>query len=318
MIHGDIAEDRKINSVSEGAETLFFRLLAKTDDFGRYFGDPDLLRGKIYPRRPELSVHDIEGRLIELVTKRLLNFYEVDEDFFVEFRGFEKRQAFRKDVKRKARFPEPPSRWGVESSVELVTNTFGHGTDADESERDRDDSSPERIRPGPVREGKEREGKERESKESQGGGGGHRDVRQERPETPPPPPPSTSSSSSSPSLPPKDDVDEDFLVQTYLSRFPHSQVPERSARKQIARALSCKVTSQEIYEVIERTAAASTSKAEKIWTLLDPLVEAQSVTGSGPPAPASSGSGSRPPTGGLSIDVLKDIAVGATEGKGGK
>lgn len=316
MIHGDIAEDRKINSVSEGAETLFFRLLAKTDDFGRYFGDPDLLRGKIYPRRPELSVRDIEGRLVELVTKRLLTFYEANEDFFVQFRGFEKRQSFRKDVKRKARFPEPPSRWGVEASVELVTNTFGLETGRDEDERDRDDSSPERIRPSPVREGKEREGKGRKENSREGGGGGTEDVPVPEPETPPPPP-STGSSSSLLPLPPED-VDEDFLVQTYLSRFPNSQVPEKSARNQIVRALSCKVTSQEIYEAFERTAAASTSKAEKVWTILDPLVEAKSVTPSGQAGTTASPSGSpRPKTGGLPVDVLKDIAVAATEGKGG-
>jgi hypothetical protein len=202
MIHGDISEDRKINAVTEGAETMFFRLLAKTDDFGRYFGDPVLLKGKIYPRRPELTVQDIASRMVELVTAKLLFFYEADDDFFIQFRGFEKRQSFRKDVKRKARFPEPPSRWGVDASVELVTNTLRDGTDSDEPERDREDSSPSRIRSDTFREGKEREGKERKEKTSEGGGGGSTDVREERPETPPPPPPSTgsSSSSSSPSI----------------------------------------------------------------------------------------------------------------------
>lgn len=327
MIHGDIAEDKKINSVSEGAETMFFRLLAKTDDFGRYFGDPALLKGKIYPRRDELTVQDIEARLAELVDAKLLIFYEADDDLFIQFRGFEKRQSFRKDVKRKSRFPEPPSRWGIDASVKLVTDTFGLVTGRDEREQARPDSSPSRIRSDTFREGKEREGKERKENSIQGGGGGGVGSTYVRENDAPPPPPSEGDFSSSPchSIPeefrvPGGTGEVAFIVQIYLSRFPNSEIPERSVRKQVDRALSCKVTTQELYEEIERTAAASATKAEKIWTLVDALIERKSVTGSTGAGTESTGAGTRRggAGGGLSLDELKNISVSATEGKGGK
>ncbi|MFH1441315.1 MAG: hypothetical protein ABIH18_04690 [Candidatus Omnitrophota bacterium] len=65
MIDESICIDKRLNSVSEGAENLFYRLLSKTDDAGRIFADSSLIKGQIYPRR-DISVKEIENRLREL------------------------------------------------------------------------------------------------------------------------------------------------------------------------------------------------------------------------------------------------------------
>lgn len=321
MIHDDICEDRKLNTVSEGAEVLFYRLLSKTDDFGRFYGDPSLLKGQVFPRRHELTVQVIASRLVELVEVELILVFEAEDgELIVQFKNFEKRQAFRKDIKRRARFPQAGSNITSTSSKKLVSELFGHvtspsrtRTDADETETDA-----ERVRPDSGL--KTSKGKEREEKESQGGGGGSNVVETETNGGVPDPSREPSPSSSSEDIEDLTSQDEtipkvlgedaeravEFIIEIYQERFPNSRVPARSARAQVERAFGCKLNAQEIYEAIERTAARSSTRAEKIWEIIDPLIASRSAASVEVEA------------GGLSLGDLQDIARAATGEGGGK
>jgi hypothetical protein len=98
----------KINAVSEGAEVLYTRLLAASDDASRYYGDPEMVLGKLFTARMAsnvLTARDIEKRLAELESVRLLDRYTVNGRRFVQL--LECFKCLRSDVKPQLIFPEP-------------------------------------------------------------------------------------------------------------------------------------------------------------------------------------------------------------------
>jgi len=118
ILSNKICSDKKINSISEGAENLFYRLLTQTDDAGRYYGEPDLIKGFCYPRRNNISVEIIKKRLAELQKVGLIILYKVNEEIYLYFPNFSKYQKLRSDIKPKIEFPEP-----VTNSIQSVTDS---------------------------------------------------------------------------------------------------------------------------------------------------------------------------------------------------
>lgn len=99
-------DSEKINSVSEGAETLFTRLIAQCDDANHYYGDAAMVLGKLYTRRMALgqvTAKEIQRRLDELSDSRLIEIYEADGRKYVEIINC--RKELRSDVKPDIRFP---------------------------------------------------------------------------------------------------------------------------------------------------------------------------------------------------------------------
>ena len=125
MIDEGICIDKRLNSVSEGAENLFYRLLSKTDDAGRVFADASLIKGQIYPRR-DISVKEIESRLKELheakdeKNRGLIVLYEAKNERYCYFPNFNKHQTLRSDIKAKISYPQPPP---VADTIRVVTDS---------------------------------------------------------------------------------------------------------------------------------------------------------------------------------------------------
>lgn len=108
----------KINRVSLGAETLFTRLLAASDDNGNYYGSATQLLCRLYSirfERGEVSLADLERWRDELVTQALLTRYEAGGSEYLHIINVKK--GVRKDVKRKVDFPELPENKEVTESV---------------------------------------------------------------------------------------------------------------------------------------------------------------------------------------------------------
>ena len=96
----------KINKVSEGAETLYTRLLAQSDDYGNYDANPRLVLAQLYSKRwdkREVSEQKIGKRIDELESVNLVVRYEVDGDIYLHLVGCFK--TLRSDVKRDVRYP---------------------------------------------------------------------------------------------------------------------------------------------------------------------------------------------------------------------
>jgi len=99
----------KINSVSEGAEVLYVRLIAASDDAGRYYGDPQWVLSKLFTARmiqSEVTIEDIKNRIDELEKVGLLRVYEHGGKSYIEL--FQAFKTLRNDVQPAILFPDPP------------------------------------------------------------------------------------------------------------------------------------------------------------------------------------------------------------------
>jgi len=87
------------------SEVFYRRLHSVVDDFGRYHGDPMLLRAACYPRQlDKVSDSDIGKWIRETVEAGLVRVYEVDGQQHLELIDF--RQQVRAT---KSKFPDPPA-----------------------------------------------------------------------------------------------------------------------------------------------------------------------------------------------------------------
>lgn len=99
-------DSRKINSVSEGAELLYLRLIAVSDDAGRYYAEPAVLHARVFTfRARDVSVPDVARRRDELVRAGLIEVYRVEGEDVLQVVGIYRR--LRPDVEAKIAFPGP-------------------------------------------------------------------------------------------------------------------------------------------------------------------------------------------------------------------
>jgi len=97
---------KKINTVSEGAENLYYRLLICVDDYGRYHAEPEIIKGKALTLR-KVQSKEIKKRLKELWEVNLIKVYRDNGEIYLEIVDFGKHQKFRSDIKRREDFPKP-------------------------------------------------------------------------------------------------------------------------------------------------------------------------------------------------------------------
>jgi hypothetical protein len=98
----------KVNAVSIGAETLYTRLIAASDDAGRYYGDAKWVMARLYTARMvagQVTAKDVESWIAELAAVGLLQRYRINGDAYVELVDVYK--TLRKDVKPQVVFPQP-------------------------------------------------------------------------------------------------------------------------------------------------------------------------------------------------------------------
>ena len=101
-------ESDKINAVSEGAEVLYYRLIAQCDDLGRYYGDPAWVLAKLFTARMAagtLKAREVKERIAELAEIGLIRTYEHKGTQFIEVTEVFK--TFRNDYEPQPLFPEP-------------------------------------------------------------------------------------------------------------------------------------------------------------------------------------------------------------------
>lgn len=92
-----------VNDCSDAAQNLFIRLMLVADDFGYYYGNPEIIKSMCYPIRSKpLTI--VSKLLTELEHSGLISTYTVDGKQFVEIKKFGQRlRAMR------PKFPPPQS-----------------------------------------------------------------------------------------------------------------------------------------------------------------------------------------------------------------
>lgn len=109
----------KLNTVSEGAECLFLRLLAVTDDAGRYPADPGWVAAKVFTHRlisGTVTPDIVAERLGELERATLIALYDVQRKAYLQIVNLFRHN--RSDVKPRLLYPAPEQQ--VATSIEGI------------------------------------------------------------------------------------------------------------------------------------------------------------------------------------------------------
>lgn len=105
IIKESICTSEDIAKLSPMAELLFYRLMVNADDFGRYFGNPVIIKSKCFPlKADDIHSDQVSEWLDELLNAGLIDRYAVDGKQYVHFCKWDKHQSIRA---KKSKFPPP-------------------------------------------------------------------------------------------------------------------------------------------------------------------------------------------------------------------
>jgi hypothetical protein len=91
-----------VDSLSDGAQLFFYRLLSVVDDYGRYYASPGTLRGACWPLNPDrVSQEDVLRWLMECSAAELVILYKSGRSRFLQLTDF------KQQVRSKSKFPDP-------------------------------------------------------------------------------------------------------------------------------------------------------------------------------------------------------------------
>lgn len=107
MIYWKISYCKQLARCSTFSKLLFTWLIPNTDDLGRMEGDPEIIKGMVFPYDEKTTVKQIRDALRELSKENLIIWYQVDENYYIQFPNFSLYQTLRKDREYKSDYPEP-------------------------------------------------------------------------------------------------------------------------------------------------------------------------------------------------------------------
>lgn len=94
-----------LNTISDGAERLFWRLITVADDFGRFEADPRIIAGRCYPLRTSAGIcKQMTAYVSELVKHQLIQCYTVNDRVYGVFITWAKHQRTRA---QHSKYPPP-------------------------------------------------------------------------------------------------------------------------------------------------------------------------------------------------------------------
>ena len=114
MIEVSIAHDKKLNALSDFGQLLFLKILPHTDDFGRFEGDPVLVKARADPLSKK-PVGRYEAAMREIAAAGLWMWYKLPEGKMVlqyPVDSFERINAFL--IKNRGQQEYPPFKKGYE------------------------------------------------------------------------------------------------------------------------------------------------------------------------------------------------------------
>lgn len=103
IIKESICRSDSFNSLSATEENLFVRLIVVCDDYGRFDGRPEIIKGYCYPLK-DIRVEQIDKALDNLSTAGMVFRYEVDGKPYLQLTNWERHQQIRA---KKSKYPAP-------------------------------------------------------------------------------------------------------------------------------------------------------------------------------------------------------------------
>lgn len=106
LIRESIIASETLDRLSDGAERLFWRIVVKADDFGRFHAKPSVILGTCMPLRiGRVKLPTVEGWLVELIRVGLMDLYRVGDHVYGQLVTFEKHQG--KPRANESKYPDP-------------------------------------------------------------------------------------------------------------------------------------------------------------------------------------------------------------------
>lgn len=116
ILKESICVSDEIDNLSWFEEVMFYRLIVKCDDFGRYDGRPKVIKGQCFPLK-DVTVKDIEKGLERLSAEGLVQLYTVNEMPFLQLTTWSKHQTIRN---KKSKYPSIEE--GIQQLNSIETN----------------------------------------------------------------------------------------------------------------------------------------------------------------------------------------------------
>ena len=112
----DYTASERINKLTPMAEVFFIRLCMKADDFGRFYGNPKILKSLLFPLKDDgLTTYAIQGYIEECESEGIIQVYTAEGKEYVVINEFGQRMR-----SMKSKFPEPPDPETKEPSAVLI------------------------------------------------------------------------------------------------------------------------------------------------------------------------------------------------------
>lgn len=108
MLKRAIATSKKMAELeTDSARLLYTWFIPFLDVEGRFYGDPDVIKGSIVPRIKDFTAEKVKECLADMQRVGLILWYLVNDDKYLQFTVFEKHQNINRDRESKLVFPAP-------------------------------------------------------------------------------------------------------------------------------------------------------------------------------------------------------------------
>ncbi len=116
LLYWKISYCKQLSRCSHIAQLLFTWGIPNTDDLGRMEGDPEILKGMLFPYDKKVTEKIIVNALSELHNEKLIIWYKVLENQYIQYPNFHKYQKLRADRTHTSDCPPPPANLNLDMS----------------------------------------------------------------------------------------------------------------------------------------------------------------------------------------------------------
>lgn len=106
ILKESILRSDSIDRLTPFEETVFYRLIVRCDDYGRWYANPKLLASELFPLREEIRAPQMEEALRSLEAADLIILYEAEGKALLQLKTWDKHQQVRA---KRSKFPPPES-----------------------------------------------------------------------------------------------------------------------------------------------------------------------------------------------------------------
>lgn len=117
MLHNKISKSLQVDRLSEHAQLLFTWMISWADDEGRIKGEPKYIKGTVIPFK-KWSEKNVRGYLEDMKNVGLIHYWQINNEWFIEFVKWKEYQHIRKDRFTPSKLPS----FMTKNTKQMTTN----------------------------------------------------------------------------------------------------------------------------------------------------------------------------------------------------